>query len=549
MTSTGAGADLVQAIRRRVRLRTRLRRARDTWRRWRPRRLPAWSDSEPSAKVNAAGDSTCLTVDTVGGLRRFAASTDPVRSLRLTVAHWRTPYPGWSGRVGPLPRLLQHEVSLPETGRGPATVALRLAEPVPLRQAVAAARVALTPSRPLPRPASGGRDGVVLASPRGRRQHGPHLPVGQLRVDQAQWRVTREDDGVTVVAGRPAQPLDERQAEVLAELGAVTFDFPAEGEAWHHGSAPAATTSAPAVAAQPAAAVLSQLALTGLVLSVPKLPDGLLAPALTELVRAPLPAPGADPMEWEIRSVAQRREALRHHAGAFTAPADHPGLARPPAVSALLVTRRPKMLARALAALAAQTYPELEVVVALHGIEVPDGLALPGPVVTVPAEWTLGEALGAATRAASGSLVTKVDDDDRYGPEHIWDLVLARYYSGAEVVGKGAEFVYLEPRDLTVRRRMTCEDYTDTVAGGTILLGRGDLEAVGGWPPVPRSVDRALLDRVLAEGGAIYRTHALGFIYTRHGDGHTWDPGMEYFLTDPARRWQGLPPYPEFGTA
>ena len=41
---------------------------------------------------------------------------------------------------------------------------------------------------------------------------------------------------------------------------------------------------------------------------------------------------------------------------------------------------------------------------------------------------------------------TKVDDDDRYGPEHIWDLVLARQFSGATVVGKGAEFVYLEPK-------------------------------------------------------------------------------------------------------
>ena len=66
---------------------------------------------------------------------------------------------------------------------------------------------------------------------------------------------------------------------------------------------------------------------------------------------------------------------------------------------------------------------------------------------------------------------------------------------------------------------------------------------------MPRSVDRALLDRVLADGGAVYRTHALGFIYTRHGDGHTWDPGWDYFLTDPARRWGGCHAYAEFGTA
>ena len=531
MTATGAGTGLGQAIRRRVRLRTRVRRAREAWRRWRPRRLPAWS--EPAAAGSSPTAEGDLTVATVAALRRLTTVDEPVSALRLTVTDWRAPHPGWSGRVGPLAGLLRHEVSLPEGGRGAATVSLRLAEPTPLATAVAAARAALAPERRLPRPASAAGDGRPVASPYGRRQHGGHLPLARLTVDAAGWRVTRDDDGVVVVAGRAGEALDERQAAVLAELGGLRVD-----------PLPDAADEAAV-----AGATLAQLAMTGVVLSATDLPVGLLAPPLAELVRAPLPAADADPMRWEIRSVAQRREALRHHTPAFTPPADHPGLARPPTVSALLVTRRPRMLAQALAALSAQTYPELEVVVALHGVEAPSDLRLPGPVVTVPAEWTLGEALGAATRAASGSLVTKVDDDDRYGPEHIWDLVLARYYSGAEVVGKGAEFVYLEPKNLTVRRRMTCEDYTDTVAGGTILLGRGDLEAVGGWPPVPRSVDRALLDRVLAEGGTVYRTHALGFIYTRHGDGHTWDPGWDYFLTDPARRWGGLPPYSEFGTA
>src|SRR5690606_25249847 len=115
----------------------------------------------------------------VGGLRRFLGLEDPIRTLHLTVTHWRTPYPGWSGRVGPLPRLIRHEVSLPENGRGPATVVLSVAEPVPLRAAVAAARSALTPDRPLPRPASAARDSLVQATPRGRRRHGYHLPIGQ----------------------------------------------------------------------------------------------------------------------------------------------------------------------------------------------------------------------------------------------------------------------------------------------------------------------------------------------------------------------------------
>ena len=206
-----------------------------------------------------------------------------------------------------------------------------------------------------------------------------------------------------------------------------------------------------------------------------------------------------------------------------------------------------------LADLRAQTYPNLEVVLGLHGVDLDarqrdlvreSGLSV--TLVAIPGELTLGEALAAATRRASGSFVTKVDDDDRYGPEHIWDLVLARHYSGATVAGRAAEFVYLTTYDTTIRRRVANETYTDVVAGGTILIGRGDLEHVGGWRPVPRSVDRALLDRVRAAGGLVYRTHSFGFIYTRHRDGHTWDPGERYFLRDPVRHWPGLPPWSGF---
>ena len=38
--------------------------------------------------------------------------------------------------------------------------------------------------------------------------------------------------------------------------------------------------------------------------------------------------------------------------------------------------------------------------------------------------------------------------------------------------------------------------HADFVAGGTMLISRADLAMVGGWRPVPKSVDRALLDRV-----------------------------------------------------
>jgi hypothetical protein len=355
------------------------------------------------------------------------------------------------------------------------------------------------------------------------------------------------------VAGRVGEPLTERQRAALTRLGPVTL---ADGPATRPGG-PGGPADAPPAAV---AATLAQLAMAGVTLHAPDLGDDAasrLAPELVALVRAPVPRATADPIEWELHGIAQRRAALRHHATGLGWPravtAAYPSLGVPPTVSALLLTRRPHLAMAAVAAMVAQSYPAFEVVLGLHGCDLATDdrqrLAeqpIPVHVLQIPAQLNLGEALGEATRLARGSLVTKVDDDDRYGPEHVWDLVLARHYSSATVVGKGAEFVYLQARDLTIRRYMGSELYNSVVAGGTILLGRGDLESVGGWRPVARSVDRGLLDRVLQDGGLVYRTHGFGFTYTRHGDGHTWDPGPDYFLHDPRQVWNGLPPYAEF---
>ena len=244
---------------------------------------------------------------------------------------------------------------------------------------------------------------------------------------------------------------------------------------------------------------------------------------------------------------------MRGHALAFALPrlatATFPELRRPPSVTAILATRRAEMLTDVLRAITGQTYPELEIVLCLHGIELPaEAHALlsasgrPFEIVHVPATTSFGEALGDATRRAHGTLVTKFDDDDTYSVEHVWDLVLARHYSGATLVGKMAEFVHLETLGITVRRTSGIpETDGEMVAGGTMLIAKGDLESVGGWRPVPRSVDLGLIDRLRRDGAMIYRTHALGYIYHRRATGHTWDPGDQYFLDAAFARWPGVP--------
>ncbi|GAA3761308.1 hypothetical protein GCM10022225_53680 [Plantactinospora mayteni] len=530
-------------------------------------------------------------------------SLHPTRRAVIVVAYWRAPRRGWSNGIGPLDHLCRHRVALPGRGRGTAVVTVRLSRPAQLREVLRAALDALVPGRPLPAPAgpsltshgtlpaylsAGGTVllGELVGSP-DIRAHDVLLRGatggGGVRAGTpayaVEWQATQH--GIQTPDGTPAvlvdacrvNPRGRRPDCYQPDAPRVRLDFV---PAARHPGAGAYPLDGPGVTApvlgtlrrtgvvdcpelpdaEPlaVAALLVQIAMTGAVLAVPALPErvaGLIAPELRALLTAPVPDGGG--LALEARSVRQRRAALRGHATAFALPrlasAVFPQLGPVPSVSAILSTRRPERLPEAVRMLVAQTYPELEIVLCLHGVELPEPVRAtladsgrPYEIVRVPGAASFGAALGAATRRARGSLVSKFDDDDSYAAEHVWDLVLARHYSGATLVGKGSEFVHLETRGVTLRRPSgTAESDCQVVAGGTILIARGDLEAVGGWRPVPRSVDLGLLDRVRRNGGDIYRTHPLGYVYHRRATGHTWDPGEDYFLDTASAYWPGLP--------
>ncbi len=256
----------------------------------------------------------------------------------------------------------------------------------------------------------------------------------------------------------------------------------------------------------------------------------------------------------EELSIRLRRAALATHSSlawrARLATVARVPFAPYPEVSVLLATKRPQMLEFALAQVRKQRGVRVELVLAAHGFE-PDAdrvRELLGDVPVVvqshPAPTPFGDVLTAAAVAAGGDVLLKMDDDDWYGPDAVSDLLYARQYSGAEVVGMPAEFTYLEPYATTIRRNDDSEFYARFVAGGTIRIDRGLLRSVGWFRSVRKYVDLQLLTAVGSAGGSIYRTHGLGYMMRRTSGGHTWDPGLDYFLDEErvGRRWDGFVP-------
>lgn len=296
------------------------------------------------------------------------------------------------------------------------------------------------------------------------------------------------------------------------------------------------------------AARLVELAASGVFLH--GLRDGVLGPEsgvdpdlLLEFQRGP----GVDfGMSRDLRSVRQRRLAMRRHSGVFKLSqkiADSTGWRTLPTVSVVLCSKRPGRVRAVLDMMAKQTYPHMEVVLVLHGVaknslgrSEADGVK----IIEVGAEALFGEALAQGLRASEGDLVTKADDDDWYSPEHLWDLVLAHLYSGADVVGKTTEHLYLESVGQTIHRRFATERYHEQVAGGAMLMSRETLETIGGWRPTVNSTDRSILVRVSEEGGTAYRTHSLGYMYFRHSEAHTWERSDSHLLAGSFEQWKGL---------
>ncbi|WP_296665024.1 glycosyltransferase [Demequina sp.] len=357
----------------------------------------------------------------------------------------------------------------------------------------------------------------------------------ELRLVTAPPEHDAPETELSIDLGRPLEP---RAVAALRDVEHLSL----AGLASEHGASPDLI-----------AARLAELATTGTVLhSLPDTvapPAGSLSSALLATLREPYsPTSG---LARDLRSVVQRTTAMRDHGGLLELAEisrRSGGYRLLPSVSVVMSTMRPDRAARALAMLTEQTYPHLEIVAAFHGVPMPDRSVSdtrPGPPIvafeTGPG-LTFGEALAAGARRAAGDLIVKVDDDDWYGPELIWDLVLAYLYSGAQVVGKTTEFLHFEGMNHTVHRTFAQERFHTQVAGGAMMLSRADYESIGGWRPTPHSTDRSVLIGVARAGGLAYRTHGLGYVYVRHGDGHTWTQEDSSLLSGAFEQWPGRQP-------
>ncbi|WP_245861897.1 glycosyltransferase family protein [Sanguibacter antarcticus] len=219
---------------------------------------------------------------------------------------------------------------------------------------------------------------------------------------------------------------------------------------------------------------------------------------------------------------------------------DDDGLRRP-SVTAIVSTNRPHQLDHVLRTLGAQVGVRPQLALLAHGFD-PDWSEIRATArdlgiddlvtLTADASVTLGACLNLLVDAADGDVVAKMDDDDLYGPHYLSDQMYAMDYSGADVVGKQAHYMYLEALDATVLRFAEKEHrFTDFVMGPTIVACR-DVARAARFADVARGEDTALLRSADGLGATIYAADRFGFVQVRHDDvaAHTWSASVAELL-------------------
>ncbi|WP_353616712.1 glycosyltransferase [Arthrobacter sp. AQ5-05] len=236
---------------------------------------------------------------------------------------------------------------------------------------------------------------------------------------------------------------------------------------------------------------------------------------------------------WQEHTYAHRADQVLRAAGLRVETHRPSSMTQKPKISALVSTIRPQQIDHILATVGKQINVETELVLLTHGFELDERAVRARAhdqgienlvLLHEPRTTTLGACLNLAAKAASGFYATKMDDDDLYGANYLQDQTAAHRYSGANVVGKQAHYMYLEGRNTTLLRFEEREHrFTDLVMGPTIFTTREMMHEVP-FLELGRGEDTNFLRGVLKVGGTVYSADRFNFVQMRgaHGEGHTW---------------------------
>lgn len=144
-------------------------------------------------------------------------------------------------------------------------------------------------------------------------------------------------------------------------------------------------------------------------------------------------------------------------------------------------------------------------------------------VFQVDERKSLGYCLNFGIKKASYGVISKMDDDDYYGPDYLLQAVNALKY--ADVVGKYSTYVYFEDsKTLAIRNPKRESRYVYRLEGPTLVFRKKISDKIE-FHDKSLGEDIQFCKDCLKNGIKLYATDKNNYVYIRHGasDKHAWN--------------------------
>ncbi|WP_345474143.1 glycosyltransferase [Glutamicibacter ectropisis] len=236
---------------------------------------------------------------------------------------------------------------------------------------------------------------------------------------------------------------------------------------------------------------------------------------------------------WNEHTYAHRAREIEAFVGLPLVEPSANSMTKRPKISAVVSTIRPHQIDHIISTVASQVNVDTELILVTHGFSIDhedfqakatEAKLGDYKILELSSDLSLGDCLNAAVAKANGDFITKMDDDDLYGENYLFDQVSALRYSGASVVGKQAHFMYLADSDATLLRFAEREHRFTNLVMGPTMLGHASVFKNTPFASRSRGEDTQFLRDVIDGGGTIYSSDRFNFMQMRSGDGkaHTW---------------------------
>lgn len=179
-----------------------------------------------------------------------------------------------------------------------------------------------------------------------------------------------------------------------------------------------------------------------------------------------------------------------------------------------------------------QNNVNLEIIIATHGFvlnriekeELRRDMQFEIKFIDVQKEVSLGNCLNICIQMSKNPIIAKMDDDDYYAKNYLFNQWCALQYSGAEVVRKYDTLIHFEEGDIIARRHSGFYYHFNDFIMGATLMCKSELLKKLCFNDLWQSEDSDLLKRIKINGSKIFVNHPFDFCVFRHHNNnlHTW---------------------------